>query len=352
MFFYESDREGRLGTLTEQPENGTTIVKCAGQTAGEPLSQTQPAGAEFPDDEKVATIGFFDGVHRGHMDLIGQLCRLAAAEHRSSLLITFKNHPRTVLQTGFVPELLTTPAEKRRLLSASGADGCLEMTFTPELSRLSARDFMETWLRRKLNVKTLLVGYDHHFGHDAAGTFEDYRAMGYETGLNVVRAREFRPDGMHISSSQIRLALKAGDVGQAAQMLGRPYGFEGKVVHGEHVGHRLGYPTANFDVDAIGKMLPRDGSYVVIAERNGQTLCGMLYIGHRPTFGSGLKRTAEVYLLHFHEEIYGETLRVEFLSKLRGEQHFESADDLRRQLAQDCAMTENVWQKYRRGERI
>lgn len=300
---------------------------------------------DFLQQEKVATIGFFDGVHRGHLNLIDQLCHLSVAEHRRSLLITFKNHPRTVLQPGFCPELLTTPEEKRDLLSQSGADACFEMTFTPALSKLSARDFMRTWLKERLNVRTLLVGYDHHFGHDSSGCFDDYRAMGQEVGVEVVRAREFRPEEMHISSSQIRLALKEGDVELAWQMLGRPYDFEGTVVHGEHVGHSLGFPTANFDAGSLGKILPADGSYVVSVGVGKDTFCGMLYIGSRPTFGAFMKHTVEVHLLHFDGNVYGQRLRVDFLTGLRKEQHFESPDDLRRQLMLDRAETERVWQE-------
>lgn len=296
-------------------------------------------GETFPltrwPEPVVATIGFFDGVHRGHQHLIGTVCRLARERGWRSLIVTFVNHPRTVLHPGDQPQLLSTPEEKIRLLARTGADLCLWLRFTPELARLSSADFMDRCLRQTMNVRVLVVGYNHHFGHDAGAGFAQYADCGRSLGMQVVRDAPFEPEGRHVSSSEVRRLLLQGDVETAAELLGRPYGFEGEVVHGDHIGHTMGFPTVNFNVEALGKMLPADGSYAVHVSDGHTTWGGMAYVGHRPTFGNLLRRTAEVNILDFSGDVYGQRLSVAFLRRLRGEQKFSSPEALRQQLLSD-----------------
>ncbi len=280
----------------------------------------------------VATIGFFDGVHRGHLCLIQQLLEEARKRGLKSLLVTFDRHPRTVVSPGHVPTLLTTLEEKEGLLRRTGVDEIAVLPFTHEMSCLSAREFMEQVLRRELNVQVLILGYDHAFGH-GGGSLNDYVRWGKETGIEVLRAHEL--EDVMVSSSKCRRLLEAGDVKGAAEMLGRPYSLSGEVVRGFHVGHELGFPTANLQADA-DKLIPAYGAYAVWATlEDGERHGGMLNIGNRPTIGNGETMSIEVNLLDYEGNLYGQRMTVEFVGRLRDERRFASRDELMQQLAQD-----------------
>ena len=280
----------------------------------------------------VATIGFFDGVHRGHLCLIQQLLEEARKRGLKSLLVTFDRHPRTVVSPGHVPTLLTTLEEKEGLLRRTGVDEIAVLPFTHEMSCLSAREFMEQVLRRELNVQVLILGYDHAFGH-GGGSLNDYMRWGKETGIEVLRAHEL--EDVMVSSSKCRRLLEAGDVKGAAEMLGRPYSLSGEVVRGFHVGHELGFPTANLQADA-DKLIPAYGAYAVWATlEDGERHGGMLNIGNRPTIGNGETMSIEVNLLDYEGDLYGQRMTVEFVGRLRDERRFASRDELMQQLAQD-----------------
>ena len=280
----------------------------------------------------VATIGFFDGVHRGHVCLIEQLQEVAKERDLKSLLVTFDRHPRTVVSPGHVPTLLTTLEEKEQLLRKTGVDEIAVLPFTQELSRLTAREFMEQVLKKELNVCVLVLGYDHAFGH-GGGSWNDYVCWGEETGIEVVRAHEF--ETLMVSSSKCRRLLEQGNVEGAAEMLGRWYSLSGEVVKGFHVGHELGFPTANLQPDAE-KLLPAHGAYAVWCSlEDGTRLGGMLNIGNRPTIGNGEAVSVEVNLLDYDGNLYGHHITLEFVGRLREEQRFASRDELIRQLEQD-----------------
>ena len=285
-------------------------------------------------EARVASIGFFDGVHRGHLCLIEQLRDEAVRRGMGSLLVTFDRHPRTVLSPSQVPPLLTTLEEKERLLRATGVSEIAILPFTLELSRLSAREFMEQVLRRELGVKVLILGYDHAFGH-GGGSLDDYVRWGRETGIEVVRAHEL--SSLMVSSSKCRRLIEEGDVRGAAEMLGRFYTLSGEVVRGFHVGHELGFPTANLQVDAE-KVMPRNGAYAVWATlADGERRGGMLNIGTRPTIGNGETTSVEVNLLDYDGNLYDQRLTVEFVARLRDERRFDSRSELMSQLALDEA---------------
>lgn len=287
----------------------------------------------------VATIGFFDGVHRGHLCLIQQLLEEARKRGLKSLLVTFDRHPRTVVSPGHVPTLLTTLEEKEGLLRRTGVDEIAVLPFTHEMSCLSAREFMEQVLRRELNVQVLILGYDHAFGH-GGGSLNDYVRWGKETGIEVLRAHEL--EDVMVSSSKCRRLLETGDVKGAAEMLGRPYSLSGEVVRGFHVGHELGFPTANLQADA-DKLIPAYGAYAVWATlEDGERHGGMLNIGNRPTIGNGETMSIEVNLLDYEGDLYGQRMTVEFVGRLRDERRFASRDELMQQLAQDEEATKNL----------
>lgn len=292
----------------------------------------------------VTTIGFFDGVHRGHQDLIHQVQMMAKERGLSSLLVTFNNHPCTVLRADKCPSLLSTPDEKFHLLAQTNIETCVSLHFTEELSQLSAHDFMEQYLLKKFNTRTLVIGYDHHFGKPSGESFTEYMEYGKRLGIEVIKAREFLFQGKSVSSSIIRQFLAQGNVTKAIQLLGHPYIIEGEVVHGKHIGHRLGFPTANLQPERIGKLLPADGSYAVRVEVGGNNYAGMLYLGDRPTFNNLTKKTMEVHLLHFNQNIYGQRIRIDFVERMRPSQHFATPEELSRQLQQDLQLTAQLVQ--------
>lgn len=280
----------------------------------------------------VATIGFFDGVHRGHCYLIGQVKQAAAARGLASTVITFPVHPRKVMQPAFSPALLTTCDEKLALLEATGLDICLMLNFTPELSRLSAKEFMEV-LRNRYAIRALVIGYDHRFGHLRSEGFDDYVRYGRELSMEVLPA-DALPGG-EVSSSAIRQQLHEGQVEQAARGLGYDYFLRGKVVSGRRVGRTLGFPTANLRVDDADKLVPADGVYAVRAEVDGRCYGGMLSIGCRPTLHNGTDRSIELHLFDFSGNLYDRLLTVSFVCRTRSERQFDSLEALAGQLRRD-----------------
>jgi len=284
----------------------------------------------------VASIGFFDGVHLGHVCLIEQLKDEAKKRGMSSMLITFDRHPRTVVSPGHVPTLLTTLEEKECLLRQTGVDEIAVLPFTQQLSMLTAKDFMEKMLRNELGVKALVLGYDHAFGH-GGGSLDDYTRWGKETGIEVVRAHEL--SSMMVSSSKCRRLLEQGDVAAAQGMLGRWYSFGGTVVKGFRVGRELGFPTANIEPDGE-KLIPRNGVYAVWVDfEDGARLAGMLNIGCRPTMKNGETVSVEVNVLDFKGDLYGKRIVIHFVDFLREERKFNSREELMQQLMQDEAET-------------
>ena len=297
----------------------------------------------------VATIGFFDGVHAGHRYLIQQVKEIAAAKGLRSALVTFPVHPRKVMNTNYRPELLTTPEEKISLLADIGVDYCLMLDFTPEISRLTAREFMTQLLKERYQVKYLIIGYDHRFGHNRSEGFEDYVRYGKEIGIEVIRAKAYTSNieignepNIPVSSSLIRKLLHEGEVSLAAHCLKYEYFLDGIVVGGYQVGRKIGFPTANLRVDDPDKLIPADGVYAVWVTFDGKTYMGMLNIGVRPTIDNDPNRTIEVNILHFHSDIYDKFIRLTFVKRTRPELKFSSIDELITQLHKDAEETETI----------
>ena len=297
----------------------------------------------------VATIGFFDGVHRGHRFLIEQVCKVAAERGLASLVITFPVHPRKVMNVDYRPELLTTPEEKISLLADIGVDYCLMLDFTPEISRLTARELMTQLLKERYQVKYLVIGYDHRFGHNRSEGFEDYVRYGKEIGIEVIRAKAYTSNieignepNIPVSSSLIRKLLHEGEVSLAAHCLKYEYFLDGIVVGGYQVGRKIGFPTANLRGDDPDKLIPADGVYAVWVTFDGKTYMGMLNIGVRPTIDNGPNRTIEVNILHFHSNIYDKFIRLTFVKRTRPELKFSSIDELIVQLHKDAEETEAI----------
>lgn len=282
----------------------------------------------------VATIGFFDGVHRGHRFLINQVKEVAAQDGLCSSLITFPVHPRQVMQTTYRPQLLSSPQEKLELLETTEVDYCILLPFTHELSLLSAKEFMRM-LRDQFNIRTLVIGYDHRFGHNRSEGFEDYCRYGEELDIYIVRARAYKDREDKISSSVIRQLLKEGNVSRAAQFLGYNYYLDGTVVDGYKVGRKIGFPTANLKVDCPDKLIPSEGVYAVYVYVEGRKWAGMLNIGHRPTINNGTDLSIEVNILNFSDNIYHKEMRMEFVKYLRPEEKYDTVEALIAQMHKD-----------------
>lgn len=287
----------------------------------------------------VATIGFFDGVHLGHRYLINQVKLAASQNGWSSSIITFPVHPRQVIQSDYQPQLLSSPEEKIELLASTGVDNCILLPFTRELSLLTAKEFMQL-LYNDYKVRMLVIGYDHRFGHNRAETFEDYCRYGRELGIHIMQATAYTQEQDKVSSSAIRRALLTGDIPTATKYLGYNYFVEGVVVNGYKVGRKIGFPTANLQVDLPNKLIPSIGVYAVRVFVNDDTYKGMLNIGHRPTLNNGTNLSIEVHILNFEGNIYEQPMRIEFIDFLRPETKFSSVDELILQIQKDKEATE------------
>jgi len=278
----------------------------------------------------VATVGTFDGVHRGHQYLISQVKAEAARRHQRSMVITFDRHPASLF--GHDKPLLTTNEEKFQLIKQTGVDILVVLTFDRPLAALTAETFMEQ-LRTRLNVSTLVVGYDNHFGSDQ----RQVQPGPGPAGIDVVAAGAFTADTLAVSSSAIRNDLLQGDVTTAGSRLGRPYRLTGEVVHGQHVGTQLGFPTANLR-PSPSLLIPMGGAYAVRTDK-GQD--GILNIGCRPTF-HGQEKTIEVHLIGYDGDLYGQPLTIDFIRRLRDEQAFASPEALIAQLQRDKAQAIHI----------
>ena len=289
---------------------------------------------EPQENRYAATIGFFDGVHLGHVHLLSQLKHIAAERGLKSMAITFPEHPRQILQSDYRPRLLSTPQDKMRQLEQTGIDYCFPLHFTSALAAMDARSFMTDFLQKRLGVNTLLVGHDHHFGHDTNLNIDDYKRIGHEIGMEVIPASAYLYEGSPISSSRIRRELVSGNVKQANEMLGYRYTISGTVIHGLQNGRKMGFPTANLGPYCEFMQIPADGVYAALATVDGETWPAMLNIGFRPTF-EGKARTIEAHLLDFDRDIYFHELSLEFVEFLRPERRFSSPQELASQLEAD-----------------
>ena len=285
----------------------------------------------------IATIGFFDGVHIGHCHLINMLKKVARERGVESCVITFDRHPRQVVQPEWCPEMLTSLEEKTQLLKATGIDRCEVLHFDREMANQSAHDFMLHTLKEKLGVSILVTGYDNRFGHNRSEGFEDYVRYGNEIGIEVIKGEELTDGSNNVSSSSIRRMLKEGRIEDATRCLGREYQLTGTVVGGEHIGRTIGFPTANIRPDDSSKLIPANGVYAVDVWSQAGDINrerAMLNIGTRPTF-NGTATTIEVHIPHFAGNLYGSTLSIAFLRKIREERKFDSPEALVEQLNKD-----------------
>jgi riboflavin kinase / FMN adenylyltransferase len=292
-------------------------------------------------DGTVATVGAFDGVHRGHQAVLAEIVRRARAQGLASLIVTFDPHPLEVVNPPAAPRLLTLPAERRDLLEALGLDRIELLRFTPELARLAPEEFVRRVLRAQYGMRELVLGYDHGFGRGRTGDVALVRQLASEDGFSVDVVEAVRDDGQPISSSLIRTAVAHGDLAAAERWLGRRYGAMGVVERGAGRGRTIGVPTINLAPPDSRKLLPPDGVYAVRVNWRGVSYGGMMNQGPRPTFGIAA-RALEIHLFDFAGELYGETVTVEWVRRLRDVQTFPSREALVAQIERDAVAARQV----------
>ena len=292
----------------------------------------------------VVTTGTFDGVHFGHQKIIDRLKSVATKIGGESVLLTFHPHPRMVLFPDDEDlKLLSTREEKIKRLESAGLDHLIIYPFSRKFSRRTATEYVRDLLVNEIGVKSLVIGYDHQFGRNREGDFEQLIELAgiYDFKLEEIPAQEL--DDVKVSSTKIRNALFQGDVKTASKYLGHDYKVSGIVVKGRQLGRELGFPTANISVLDRYKLIPGNGVYAVRVKVNKKNFKGMLNIGYRPTVGGLFKATMEVNIFEFNENIYGHFIGVEFVKRLRDEIKFDSVEELKIQLELDKIQALNAY---------
>jgi riboflavin kinase/FMN adenylyltransferase len=290
----------------------------------------------------VITIGTFDGVHAGHQHILHELIDQAKQCDGESVLITFDPHPREVLSPSIQKvRLLTNLDEKIHLLQRHGIDHVVVVPFTKAFAQLSAEAYLQDFLVETFHPHTILIGYDHHFGHNRTGDLALLKAHQDTYGYQVVEIPAQVVSELAVSSTKIRENLLEGKVQLARELLANPYFLQGFVKHGDKIGRTLGFPTANIEIHDTRKLIPRQGVYAVWVHLEGERFMGALNIGTRPTF-DGTELRVEVYILDFDREIYGANLQVDFIAYIRPDKKFDSIDALVVQMHQDVAQVRAI----------
>lgn len=281
------------------------------------------------------TIGTFDGVHRGHRVILKKVSEHAKAIGGESILLTFEPHPRKLIFPDQPIHILTPLDKKLQLVLDAGIQHVVVVPFTKEFAELSAEEYISDFLVKTFHPGAIIIGYDHHFGHDRKGNINLLKQVHAGYGFDVVEIPEQLIDDAAVSSTKIRNAIAAGQVEEAAQMLGRSYTLAGRVQKGAQLGRRIGYPTANIMPAHNEQLIPANGVYAINVRYNGQVYNAMLNIGYRPTVSTGHTLHIEAHIFDFSADVYGEEMEIVFVARLRDEQKFGSLDELKAQLKKD-----------------
>ena len=289
----------------------------------------------FPASEgSIVTIGTFDGVHLGHQQILKQLIDTSQQSKLKSVLLTFFPHPRMVLQPDISMRLIQTIEERERALRKTGLDYLVIHPFSEKFSRLSADDYVKQILVEKLNVRKVVVGYDHRFGRNRTASLEDMYNYADIYDFKVIEIDAKKIKSTAVSSTKIRKAIDEGDVALANSYLGDPFSLEGVVVHGDKRGRELSYPTANIELQNKHKIIPKQGVYLIQSDLDNQVVYGMMNIGTKPTFDT-TNPSIEVHFFDWNGDLYEQTLQVKLLKWVREEQKFGSVEELQAQIHAD-----------------
>ena len=286
------------------------------------------------EKESILTIGTFDGVHIGHNKILTKLVEESKKNNLSSLIMTFFPHPRMVLQKSQEIKMINTIDEKIHLFEKTGVDNLIIQPFDENFSKIRAKEFVEEILVKKLNIKHIIIGYDHRFGKDREASVEDLKKFGlnYMFTVEEIAAQEIH--SIAISSTKIRNAILKGEIKKCNEYLGRNFMLTGEVVHGDGLGKKINFPTANIEIIDTYKIIPKNGVYLVKTIINSEIYFGMMNIGVRPTIG-GKNKSLEIHFFNFKDNIYNKTISVEIICKIRDEEKFSSIDELKIQLKKD-----------------
>ncbi|MHB1106638.1 MAG: bifunctional riboflavin kinase/FAD synthetase [Lutibacter sp.] len=291
--------------------------------------------AEYTSKNKTfVTIGTFDGVHIGHQKVLSNLVLSAEKNNASSVLLTFFPHPRMVLQKNTDIKLINTLEERIELLKKTGLDSLVIHEFTEDFAEITALEFVKNVLVDHLKIANLIIGYDHRFGKNREGNFDQLSEYGNIFGFEVNKISQQEIDHITISSTKIRKAIELGNIEEANRYLGYHFMLKGEIVKGNNLGEKIGFPTANLSIKESYKLLPKTGSYIVKSELENQTVYGMMNIGYNPTV-KGKKRTIEIHFFDFNKDLYGKKIQIDVLKFLRDEQKFDSVEVLKKQLVND-----------------
>ena len=287
-----------------------------------------------PEKESILTIGTFDGVHIGHNKILTKLVEESKKNNLSSLIMTFFPHPRMVLQKSQEIKMIDTIDEKIHLFEKTGVDNLIIQPFDKNFSKIRAKEFVEEILVKKLKIKHIIIGYDHRFGKDREASVDDLKKFGlnYMFTVEEIAAQEIH--SIAISSTKIRNAILKGEIKKCNEYLGRNFMLTGEVVHGDGLGKKINFPTANIEIPETYKIIPKNGVYLVKAIINSEIYFGMMNIGVRPTIG-GKNKSLEIHFFNFKDNIYNKTISVEIICKIRDEEEFSSIDELKIQLKKD-----------------
>lgn len=285
-------------------------------------------------NSSIVTIGTFDGVHIGHQKIIERLNQNKINKNDTSVIVTFFPHPRMVLNADNDMKMLNTIEEKAQLLEKFGLDHLVIQPFTEDFSQLTALEFVRDILVNQLQLKKLVIGYDHHFGKNREGNFkqlQEYKNT-YDFQLEKITAQEI--ENVSVSSTKIRKALEIGNIEKANAYLGYAYMLTGEIVSGKGLGRKINFPTVNLQINEGYKLIPKTGVYIVKTLLKNKTVFGIMNIGYRPTV-DGKNQTIEIHLLDFKEDLYGHKMQFELLKRLRDEEKFDSVENLTEQIQED-----------------
>ena len=298
-----------------------------------------------PVPNAVVTIGTFDGVHRGHQEILRNMVNRAKELGGESVVVTFYPHPRQVLSHDSGIRFISTQDEKINHLEALGIDNLIIINFTKEFAAISSEDFITNFLVKNIHPAVLIIGYDHHFGKGRTGDFEMLYELGTKYHFKVEKIEEQDIENVAVSSTKIRHYLETGDIRHANMLLGYEFSYTGKVVHGKRIGHEMGYPTANIDVKDEFKLIERQGVYATIAHVGGNDYPSMTYIGKRPTMHDNRPQSIETHIINFDSDVYDKEMKISFVDFVRDDKKFDNFEASKQQIAIDEQTIINILNK-------
>ena len=293
----------------------------------------------------VVTIGTFDGVHRGHQEILRNMVNRAKEIGGESVVVTFYPHPRQVLSHDSGIRFISTQEEKIAHLEALGIDNLIIIKFTKEFAAIPSEDFIKDYLVKNIQPAVLIIGYDHHFGKGRTGDFGMLYELGSQYHFKVEKIHEQDVDNVAIKSTKIRHYLENGDIKHANMLLGYEYSYIGKVVHGQQVGHKMGYPTANIEVAEEFQLIEKQGVYATFAEIDGKSYPAMTYIGKRPTLDDNRPQSIETHIISFDGTLYDKEIKIRFVDFVRDDKKFDNFEALKRQIGIDEQIIINILNK-------